>query len=811
MGNRTLCKFSIALPFTIAGFLGLTFNNSAFAQLTPDNTLGAENSIVTPQQLRDLIQGGAIRGNALFHSFDEFNVVSDRGVFFDLQNNANILNIFTRVTGSNSSQIFGTLGVLNDLGSANLFLLNPNGITFGANASLQLNGSFFATTADGFGFDNFTFSASGGEAPPPLLTVSIPPFLSFRDNPGDITVNQSNLTVNQEQSLSLVGGNVTVTGSRNGFNRPVNLSATDGRIEVGSVSSSGSVSFSQTNAGLVLDYEGIDTFQDINFNQLAFIDTTGEGGGSIQLQGRNIRLSGEARVYATNQGSQTGGGIIVNSEQLVVDDSSLIAEVFGSGQGGNLNINTSQLIIQNGGRVNTTTFGEGNGGNVTVNASDSVQVIGTEVDGVSIGSLLASRTSGIGKGNAGDVIINTSQLLIQNGGNVSGSAIGEGSGGNVIVNALDSVQVIGTEVGSSSLLQTNAISDTSNAGDLTVNTPRLLVQGDAVIRTDAFETGNGGNIKINVDETILIEGSGGILSTAQFDSTGSAGSISIDSQQLTVRDGGIISVQSFGTGTGGNLSITSDNLILDNGTISAETINSDSGNVVLNISDLLLLRNGNGNALISATAGGEGNGGNLTINTTFLVSFPNENSDITANADLGNAGLITITAEGLFGFNVLRNRLTDQSDITAFSQRDPVPSIQGDIPETFVNQAPIEKPEEVVDSSDITTQSACYDFGGDSQLANSGRGGIPQIPGLVVRNSVINVDLVDEVLLPPPPPEAIKPHHRTDVTFLDSEGEEIKPAMGAVLLPDGMVEFVDYNPAEVYRDMYAAAGCSANK
>ena len=85
---------------------------------------------------------------------------------------------------------------------------------------------------------------------------------------------------------------------------------------------------------------------------------------------------------------------------------------------------------------------------------------------------------------------------------------------------------------------------------------------------------------------------------------------------------------------------------------------------------------------------------------------------------------------------------------------------------------------------------------------------MPQIPGLVPRNSVINIDLVDEVLLPAPPPQAIKPHHRTDVTLINSEGEEIKPAMGAVLLPDGMVEFVDYNPAEVYRDMYASAGCN---
>ncbi len=159
MENRVLCHLGIVLPFTIATIVGFTDKNSVFAQLTPDNTLGAESSIVTPQQLRDLIQGGAIRDGALFHSFEDFNVGEGRQVFFDLQNNTNILNIFTRVTGGNVSNILGTLGVLQDalnsdvLGNANLFLFNPNGITFGQNANLQLNGSFFATTADGFGFD----------------------------------------------------------------------------------------------------------------------------------------------------------------------------------------------------------------------------------------------------------------------------------------------------------------------------------------------------------------------------------------------------------------------------------------------------------------------------------------------------------------------------------------------------------------------------------------------------------------------------------------------------------------------------------
>ena len=76
------------------------------AQLIPDNTLGKENSIVSPVNLlKDRVDGGAIRGSNLFHSFKEFNVGNNRSVYFN--NPASIQNILTRVTGSNQSQIFG--------------------------------------------------------------------------------------------------------------------------------------------------------------------------------------------------------------------------------------------------------------------------------------------------------------------------------------------------------------------------------------------------------------------------------------------------------------------------------------------------------------------------------------------------------------------------------------------------------------------------------------------------------------------------------------------------------------------------------
>ena len=864
--HRAFGYATIALTLAAIGSLSIAENKPVFAQLTPDNTLGTENSIVTPQQLRDLIQGGAIRGNALFHSFDEFNVQDGGSVFFDLQNNTDILNIFTRVTGGSVSNILGTLGVLQDalnsdvLGNANLFLLNPNGITFGANANLQLNGSFFATTADSFDFDNFTFSASGEETPPPLLTVSIPRFLSFRDNPGTI-INQSvtraensrgrrikvGLQVPQDQTIGFIGGEVQ-------FLEGGSARSADGRIEIGAVGTNSLVSFTQieTSAGTtnyVLGYERVEIFKDIllgsESGERSEIFVNGdEGGGTIQLQGMNINLS-NARVRSNGSSpSRDPGNILINSSILTIENTSQVeaqvlfepevgestngasidintgdlilrsgggigtfanlgttgdggniiinatnsVQVFGSetgglagvfaqtlnestGNAGNITINTPQLLVQGGGRVTASTRQEafGNGGNITVNATEFIRIVGEASAGDNNPSFLASQSTVGSTGNGGDIIINTPQLILQDGGRIAASTSTEGDGGSIIVNATELVQIIGNAQDVKDITAEDRISNfdtlgsriassvvlqetTGNGGEITINTPQLLIQDGGLIDASTEGIGNGGSIKLDISETILVEGTdSGIFSRAIEGSLGNAGSIDIDPQQITVQDSGTISVSNLGAGEAGILTIVSDNLTLDNSTITATTVSNNGGNITLDIADLLLLRNGNGNsnAVISATAGGQGTGGNLTIDTTFLVAFPNENSDITANASQGRGGNINITATGVFGIQ-FRNALTEFSDITATSDFGISGTVTLNTPETQINQEQIEQPEEVVDSSDIVSQSVCSDFGGESQLANTGRGGVPDIPGFITRNSVVDVDLVDEVLPAPP-------------------------------------------------------------
>lgn len=78
-------------------------------EITPDTTLGKESSVVAPSTINgasaDLINGGAQRGNNLFHSFTQFNIDNGQRVYF--ANPAGVQNILTRSCRWASFKYFG--------------------------------------------------------------------------------------------------------------------------------------------------------------------------------------------------------------------------------------------------------------------------------------------------------------------------------------------------------------------------------------------------------------------------------------------------------------------------------------------------------------------------------------------------------------------------------------------------------------------------------------------------------------------------------------------------------------------------------
>ncbi|MBR8836424.1 MAG: filamentous hemagglutinin N-terminal domain-containing protein [Stigonema ocellatum SAG 48.90 = DSM 106950] len=646
-GWRSL--FVITLPLATLGSLGSV--TPTRAQITPDNTLGAESSVVNRNVdvgkgiPSDRIDGGARRGANLFHSFQEFNIDAGRGVYFS--NPAGIQNILSRVTGGNPSNILGTLGVL---GNANLFFINPNGIIFGPNARLDVGGSFVASTASSVVFPNgLEFSATDPQAPP-LLTVNIPIGLRFRDNPGSIT-NQSisvdannnfvGLQVPSGNTLALVGGNVSLDGGI--------VTAAGGRVELGGLAQAGMVGLNPD--GSLSFPEGV-VRGDVSLTNAASVDVTANGGGSIAVNARNFELSGRSFLLA---------GITPDSRVLGV-------------QAGDIVINATQLTIQDGSQVIDSTSGAGKGGNLAVTA-DSIQLTGTSSDGTTSSGLFAIANPG-STGNAGDLTIKTGQLTVQGGAVVSATIFGKGNSGSLAVTA-DSIQLTGTSsdgTTSSGLFAQANFGSTGNAGDLTIKTGQLTVQDGAKVIAGTIGAGNGGNLTVNATGQLTVQGgavvsattfgkgnsgslavsadsiqltgtssdgttSSGLFAIANPGSTGNAGDLTINTGQLTVQGGAQIGATTSGTGAGGNISITTTGLLSEVGSNTAITVSTTgtgkSGNINIKAGDLSL----SSNAALTGDVNGTGGGGKIDLNVTGAITL---DGSTPATAPTGESTRITL-------------------------------------------------------------------------------------------------------------------------------------------------------------------------
>ena len=292
------CSFTSAKAFRLialnSGLACLVFQTSISAQVVPDNTL-PQNSIVT----NNLITGGTVSGTTLFHSFQEFSNPTGAAIVFSP--NSGVQNIFARVTGTQRSLIDGLLAVN---GGANLFLLNPNGITFGQNAQLRVNGSFIASTADSIQFaKGGEFSAKTPQAPP-LLTISTPIGLQFGNRSASIVNQAIALSVPSGQTLGLAGGEIRLDNGT--------LTSLGGAIFLVSADSFGTV---QLN-GLNLGETNVQQFGNIELSGSASINASGSGGGAIQIRGGNVTLRDRARLISDTTGANNGQDIEIQADQF---------------------------------------------------------------------------------------------------------------------------------------------------------------------------------------------------------------------------------------------------------------------------------------------------------------------------------------------------------------------------------------------------------------------------------------------------------------------------------------------------------------
>ncbi|AOY83657.1 filamentous hemagglutinin N-terminal domain-containing protein [Moorena producens JHB] len=697
---------------SLSGYYGITHSvNPVLAQIVPDHTLGDNPSVVKPNvEVKglpaDLIEGGATRGDNLFHSFSDFNVGDLQRVYF--ANPAGINNILGRVTGSNISKIFGTLGVD---GAANLFLLNPNGIVFGANSQLDVAGSFVGSTANSIVFGNGTeFSATNPEEPP-LLTINITPGLQYGQNPPQPIVNAGNLSVVEGNNVTLVGGSVISTG---------NILAPGGEINILAVPPETLVQLGQAGQILTLSTPTVPLTPSDPASVTEFLSSLDHDTGVTVSSDGQVTLTDSGTVVPVAQGTviisgdlsaanpspgQTGGKVTVLGDQVGLFDSASI-DVSGNSSGGEALIGgdfqgqgqlplATATYIGPDTTINADGVSTGNGGLIVIWSNQSTRAYGT----------LTAR-GGAQSGNGGLIETSSANFLDVTGVRVDASAP-NGLAGTWLLDprnvtlgfadtsngTFDSNSNIFTPTGDEAVVNIPDIEAQLNGGtNVTITTGTTGTQegnitadgfgitktreGEVTLTLEAANDISLKNVDINANSGFL-----NLVLEADSDNSGSGdvdlmnGGIDTGGGAVTITAAGAIALESLkinndtsGQRNAGDITITAGSLLLENDSdLDSNTIGNSTGNggnITIAVADSVVFTGGSG--LGSSTRGNStGNGGEITITAGSLL-FEDQGtglgSDTIGNSS-GNGGTITITADSVVfrGGSGIGTNTTDHS------------------------------------------------------------------------------------------------------------------------------------------------------
>jgi filamentous hemagglutinin family protein len=678
----------------LVGSLIALYPDSSVAQITPDATL-PNNSQVNEVNKTFNITGGTSAGGNLFHSFQEFSIPTGREAVFN--NGADIQNILTRVTGNSISNIDG---LIKANGSANLFLMNPNGIVFGENAELNIGGSFFGTSAESMKFsDGSEFSAVNPQQEP-LLTVNVPLGLQYGTNARNIQIQGSNLQVNNNQLLALIGGNVSADSAT--------IQAIGGQIELGGLAAPGTILLNTENTGNInnnLSFPAEVARGDILLTNGTQVNVAASGGGSIAINARNLDILGRSAVnagIAENVGTAdtVAGDINVNTNAITLENSSLIQNIVNTGATGNagkINVVTDSLNLLTGSQLFSSSLAKGNGGNVNVRAQNTVS-FDSAGNNTSTSGIISSIGEE-GEGRAGDINITSGSFSITNGAQLNSITFGQGDAGNITINASDAVSFDGGNAGASGIISSVTPSGVGKAGDINITAASVSVTNGAQLNALTLGRGDAGNVNINARETVSIDGERRLSTTAAasailtsvagnensgfpdlLPAIGDGGDIRITAQSLSITNGAELNSITKGTGNAGNIYIeTRDTIFLDgensnqgaSGILSSVDANLDTtqppaigngGDVNITTKSLSIQRG----AGIFTNTQAQGNAGNVNINARDTISFDGINSaggasGIFSSVDdnlgtekppaRGNGGDIKITANSLSATN----------------------------------------------------------------------------------------------------------------------------------------------------------------
>jgi filamentous hemagglutinin family protein len=633
-------------------------------------------------------------------------------------------------------------------------------------------------------------------------------------NTGDIEVQARNISLLEGSDIGIYtfegkAGNLTV-------------SATDSLLISGNSSE--------------VDFEA---FESLIINNVS--DSASGAESILSVDTKKLTLNNGGQISASTDGSGQSADIDITAAEIfvgkpfifAVDDfiaSAISAQTNSTGDGGNISIETTNLNLEGGGQIDASTFSSGNGGNLRINAVESINLTGAiaESDGNEIfASALAASVEkeSDATGNGGDLTINTSTLKITDGAQIVTLARNEGSSGTLSINASDSILIRGFTPsaefrgnGISAILISaepsfedesgQIIPSTGDGGTLNLATGELTIEQGGAISASTFSLGDGGNANLDVNRLVVRDG--GEIRAASFiganpldTQRGAGGTININAKEsVEVMGSGNINgdrvnssllVSGESNGDAGNINLNSQSLdVSDGGQISAATVAGTGGNIDLQVDDSIRLQD---DSLISAAATRNASGGNINLDTNFIIASPDGNNDILASAEeQGIGGNIQINAESVFGLDTRpQNDQTNDLDATG--------GVDGEViintPDTDITQGILEAPENIVEVSRTETDVCRSDASGavNGSLVVNGKGGVPPeaIAPLNSENFVVDGQVANE--------------SESSIQPLQTASGTIMPARGVIRTPSGKIVLTPYPTENNHRVFQGKLNC----
>jgi|CXWL01.1.fsa_nt_gi filamentous hemagglutinin family protein len=617
--------------------------------ITPTIGIGNLGTKVTTDGQTVQITGGTRPGNGtnLFHSFDQFIVgPGDAAHFLNTTPSLRTENILSRVTGGNPSSIFGTIDTMS-YPEANLFLMNPAGVVFGPSATLHVGGSVAFTTANYLRLAGADGSGSGifhaDTTTTSLLTsASVSTFGFLSPNPAAIAVQGSRLIVQPGQSISLVGGNITVQSSTlaNDTSQSARLSAPGGQIKIASVASPGEVLAENFGQAPNTHGQSLGTLGTVRISKQSHIDTSGEGGGAILVRGGHLIVDDSTISANSTKAAKSGAGRRLDpswlgigievdvAQDAIIDNGAIIETKVEQGAllgSGGVRITADRIMISGGPKilkfVETHPTAEfpfaGVKSNVTSKStaasSGGISLNATSIDIKSLGQIETTTTSA---GHAGHISLQASGDIVLDSGFIrSASATSSGNAGNIVL--------------------------ASSTGDVRL-APGLLAS-----QTDN-SSGNAGNITLRASQGHVSVATSSFVTSQANNSAGNAGSITIEAPHGDVMLEGTTVLNSINkdTGTLGGIQVTANNLFLTGSHILENNVAKQAaGNIVIMLEGRLNLT---GDSFIQTGTDGPANAAHLIIRARDILITENSSllTEPTA-ASVGAAGAIDLSAQTL--------------------------------------------------------------------------------------------------------------------------------------------------------------------